>query len=135
MLPIDSAFEKEDGTEENQKLIIHITLKIENPFTLIRLHYLASNDIFNYLIYYSTDYDKQGLAAYKPFDGYCLFEDDYVESLLTKTLESAGIHLYQLNQIYTSGCSLQFPFCFLWYNEKITQTIIAPLTTYSPRRF
>ena len=29
-------------------------------------------DIFNYLIYHSTDYDNQGLAAYKSFEDYQL---------------------------------------------------------------
>ena len=29
--------------------------------------------IFNFLIYHSTDYDKQGLVAYKSFDDYRLF--------------------------------------------------------------
>ncbi len=44
-------------------------------------------DIFNYLIYYSTKYDKQGLAAYESFDDYRLFDEGYVESLLKATLE------------------------------------------------
>ena len=51
-------------------------------------------DIFNHLIYSSTEYDKQGLAAYKAFDDYCLFEEGYVESLLTKPSPSVGVHLY-----------------------------------------
>ena len=51
-------------------------------------------DIFNFLIYHSTDYDKQGLLAYKSFDDYRLFGDGYVESLATKTLAREGVHLY-----------------------------------------
>ena len=43
-------------------------------------------DIFNHLIYSSTEHDKQGLAAYKAFDDCRLFEEGYVESLLTKPL-------------------------------------------------
>ncbi len=50
-------------------------------------------DIFNYLIYYSTKYDKQGLAAYKSFDDYQLFDEGYVESLLKATLEG-NMHLF-----------------------------------------
>ena len=102
MLPIDPGFEKVDGTEENQKLIIH-DMEIENPLTVsydfvnnfIDLPPFGLYDIFNYLIYYSTDYDKQGLAAYKSFDDYRLFEDGYDEYLLTKIWVSADIHLYQ----------------------------------------
>jgi len=51
-------------------------------------------DIFNYLIYHSTDYDKQGLAAYKSFEDYRLFADGYVESLLTAQLNQEGVHVY-----------------------------------------
>ena len=46
-------------------------------------------DIFNFLICHSTAYDKQGLAAYKSFDDYRLFEGGYVESLLTKRLRTS----------------------------------------------
>jgi hypothetical protein len=41
-----------------------------------------------------TEYDKQGLAAYKAFDDYRLFEEGYVESLVTKPLPMIGVHLY-----------------------------------------
>ena len=51
-------------------------------------------DIFNYLICHSTTYDKQGLAAYKSFEDYSLFEDGYVESLETKTLTYESLHVY-----------------------------------------
>ena len=51
-------------------------------------------DIFNFLICHSTTYDKQGLAAYKSFDDYRLFEEGYVESLLTKTLTNERLHVY-----------------------------------------
>ena len=51
-------------------------------------------DIFNHLVYHSTDYDKQGLAAYKSFDDYRLFNDGYVESLLTTQLKQEGVHVY-----------------------------------------
>ena len=51
-------------------------------------------DIFNFLICHSTAYDKQGLAAYKSFDDYRLFEGGYVESLLTKTLTNERLHVY-----------------------------------------
>ena len=47
-------------------------------------------DTFNYLIYHSTDYDRQILAAYKYFEDYRLFDDGYVESLLTAHLNQEG---------------------------------------------
>ena len=52
-------------------------------------------DIFNHLICHSTNcYDKQGLAAYKSFDDYRLFEDGYVQSLSTITLQNERLHVY-----------------------------------------
>jgi len=50
--------------------------------------------IFNYLIRQSTEYDKQGLAAYKSLVKYRLFQDGYVESLLTETLSNERLYLY-----------------------------------------
>ena len=99
MLPIDPNFEK--ATNTDSKLIIH-DMVIADP--LSGSYEVVNNfndsppfglyDIFNHLIYHSTDYDKQGLAAYKSFDDYRLFQDGYVESLLTKTLTNEGVHLY-----------------------------------------
>jgi hypothetical protein len=66
--------------------------KYENDF--IESSPFGLFDIFNHLIYNSTEYDKQVLAAYKAFDDYRLFEEGYVESLLTKPLPSVGMHLY-----------------------------------------
>jgi hypothetical protein len=51
-------------------------------------------DIFNHLIYHSADYDKQGLASYKSYDDYRLFDDGYVESLSTTYLKECGLHVY-----------------------------------------
>ena len=98
VLPVDPNFEK-DQTTDADKLIIHDML-IPNPFSLKTMNNFNSSppfglyDIFNYLIYHSTDYDKQGLAAYKSFDDYRLFDDGYVESLLTAQLNQEGVHVY-----------------------------------------
>ena len=51
-------------------------------------------DIFNHLIYHSTDYDKEQLAPYKSFGDHRLFNDGYVESLLTIQLKQDGVHIY-----------------------------------------
>ena len=50
--------------------------------------------IFNHLIYHSTDYDKQGIAAYESYDDSRLFNDGYMESLLTTQLKQEGVHVY-----------------------------------------
>ena len=77
-----------------------VDMQISNPFKMNNLvnDFIDSPpfglyDIFNFLICHSTSYDKQGLAAYKLFDDYRLFEDGYVESLLTKTLTNERLHV------------------------------------------
>ena len=67
-------------SKEENKLVIH-GVEIEDPLF----------DIFNHLIYSSTEHDKQGLAAYKAFDDYRIFEEGYVVSLLTKPLPSVNV--------------------------------------------
>ena len=79
-------------------------MELENPFKMNTINNFTDSppfglyDIFNYLICHSTTYDKQGLAAYKSFEDlvedYSLFEDGYVESLLTKTLINERLHVY-----------------------------------------
>ena len=98
VLPVDPNFEKNQPTDAD-KLIIHDML-IPNPFSQKTVNNFNSSppfglyDIFNYLIYHSTDYDKQGLAAYKSFEDYRLFDDGYVESLQTAHLNQEGVHVY-----------------------------------------
>ena len=98
VLPVDPNFEK-DQANDADKFIIHDML-IPNPVSLKTENNFNSSppfglyDIFNYLIYHSTEYDKQGLAAYKSFEDYRLFIDGYVESLLTAPLNQEGVHVY-----------------------------------------
>jgi len=98
VLPVDPNFEK-DQTADADKLIIHDVL-IPNPFSQRTMNNFNSSppfglyDIFIYLIHHSTDDDKQGLAAYNSFDDYRLFDDGYVESLLTAQLNQEGVHVY-----------------------------------------
>ena len=84
VLPVHPNFEK-DQTTGADKLIINDIL-IPNPFSLKNENNFNSSppfglyDISNYLIYHSTDYNKQGLAASKSFEDYRLFDEGYVES-------------------------------------------------------
>ena len=70
---------------------------IPDPFSLKIVYNFNSSpsfgffDILKHLINHSTDYDKHGLAADKSFDDYRLFNDGYVESLLTYcSIETRG---------------------------------------------
>ena len=88
------------GGENEEQSFIH-EMQIGDPFKMnnfvnnfIDSPLFGLYDIFNYLIYHSTAYDKQGLAAYKSFEDYRLFEDGYVESLPTRTLSNARLHVY-----------------------------------------
>ena len=67
-------------------------MKVENDFTSSPPFGLF--DIFNHLIYHSSEYDKQGLAAYKSYEEYSLFREGYVESLKACYLKEAGVHAY-----------------------------------------
>ena len=77
---------KKDKVNLSQIPLSPYAKQLDPPFGLY--------DIFNFLICHSTAYDKQGLAAYKSFDDYRLFEGGYVESLLTKILTNERLHLY-----------------------------------------
>ena len=97
MIPV-SDYKK---SKEGGKIILH-GIEIEDPPSPAHRYVNDFNasppfglfDIFNHLIYSSTEYDKQRLAAYRAFDDYRLFEEGYVESLLTKPLASVGVHLF-----------------------------------------
>ena len=67
-------------------------------------------NISSHLIYSSTEYHKQGLAVYKAFNDYRLFEEGYVESLLTKPLPSVGVHLF----VGKSICHLFMTYGIFW---------------------
>ena len=87
--------------KENEDELFIDGMQISNP---LKMNNLVNNfidsppfrlyDIFNFLICHSTSYDKQGLAAYKSFDEYRLFEDGYLESLMTETLTNELLHVY-----------------------------------------
>ena len=82
-------------SKEENKLIIH-GVEIQDPLSSAHEYVNDFNasppfglfDIFNHLICSSTEHDKPGLAAYKAINDYCIFEEGYVESLLTKPLPS-----------------------------------------------
>ena len=90
-------------TEEKQnveeRLNIH-GFQLADPFSSdLRNNFTNSPpfgllDIFNHLIYHASAYDRQALAAYKSYEDYRLYVDGYVESLLTKYEERAGVHVY-----------------------------------------
>ena len=112
MLLLNPNFE-EKNTLENEKFYID-GMEIKNPFTSSNnlVNNLADSPqfglyhIFNYLIRQSTEYDKQGLAAYKSLEKHRLFQDGYVESLLT--FVHTNVSLRQQARIHTSLLSLDF---------------------------
>ncbi|XP_028415470.1 uncharacterized protein LOC114538486 [Dendronephthya gigantea] len=100
MLPLDPNFERDDAEKNLEKRLIIHDVAVPDPFTLPTQNNFIDSppfglyDIFNHLIYHSSDYDKQGLASYKSYDDYRLFDDGYVESLSTLTLKKCGVHVY-----------------------------------------
>lgn len=86
-LPLDPNFRKDDNQKSlDRRLFIH-EMQIKDPFAMKTVNDFIDSppfglyDIFNHLIYHSTEYDKQGLASYKSYEDYRLFDDGYVESL------------------------------------------------------
>ena len=87
----------------NQVLIIIHDMEIVDPFALIASSYNLVNDfgdsppfglyIFNYMIKNFANYDKQGLAAYKSFNEYRLFQGGYSQSLLTHTTTKCKLQM------------------------------------------
>ena len=96
---INRVSEAEEKLIQSRGLLIH-GVQLPDPFKMNVVNDFKNSppfglfDIFNHLIYHSTEYDKQGLAAYKSFDNYRLFYDGYVESLLTTYSREAGVHIY-----------------------------------------
>ena len=98
VLLVDLDYEK-DQTNAAGTLIIHDPL-IPDPFSLKTMKNFHSSpplgifEIFNHLIYHSTNYNKHGLTTYKSFDDNRLFNDGYMEPLLTVQLKQEGVHVY-----------------------------------------
>ncbi|CAB4002542.1 Hypothetical predicted protein [Paramuricea clavata] len=74
MLPLDPSYET-NNKEKNvrQRLFIH-DMQIADPFVIKTQNNFIDSPpfglyhIFNHLIYHATEYDKQGLAAYKSYE-------------------------------------------------------------------
>ena len=79
----------DDVFDLSDRLVIN-GYKVPDPFLiseieltnrLVDLPPFGIEDIFNFLIFKSTQYDRQKIASYKAFEEYGLFEDGYVEDL------------------------------------------------------
>jgi hypothetical protein len=99
-LPIQyQTTEAQENLNVSHRLLIH-DIQLPDPFGMNMVNDFKHCppfglfDIFNHLIYHSTDYDKQGLAAYKSYEDYSLFYDGYVESLLTNYYKEAGVNVF-----------------------------------------
>ena len=91
--------ESEEQLNMSRRLLIN-DIPLPDPFTMNVINDFKHCppfglfDIFNHLIYHSTDYDKQGLTAFKSYEDYSLFHDGYVESLLTHYYKEAQVHVF-----------------------------------------
>ena len=101
MLPLHRNFERNNADSNIKgRLIIH-DIQVEEPFSMktkndfIESPPFGLYDTFNHLIYHASDYDKQGLAAYKSYEeDDRLFENGYVRYLETVTLKDVGVQVY-----------------------------------------
>ncbi|KXJ08989.1 hypothetical protein AC249_AIPGENE17522, partial [Exaiptasia diaphana] len=60
-------------------------------------------DIFNVLVFKSSEYDRQKIASYKAFKEYALFEDGYVQDLKVQQLNGHFIFVGKHYFIVKSG--------------------------------
>ncbi|KXJ08857.1 hypothetical protein AC249_AIPGENE14738 [Exaiptasia diaphana] len=93
-----------DKDESSDSVVIN-DVTIQDPYTLdVKSDFSNSPpfglyDIFNFLIYNTTTYDKQGLAAYKSFEDYRLFYDGHVESLLCCSIQGLFVYRAKLYKV------------------------------------
>jgi hypothetical protein len=72
-----------------------MTLPLDPNFQKVNNVYTMKQRLnIHHLIYHATDYDKQGLAAYKSFEDCRLFQDGYVRSLEMAHIREAGVDVY-----------------------------------------
>ena len=86
----------EDKLDLEERLLIKGT-RVPDPFSIPenqftnRLNHVPPfgiEDIFNVLIFKSSDYNRQNIASYKAFEEYGLFQDGYVEELRVNEVEN-----------------------------------------------
>eukprot|EP00794_Sanderia_malayensis_P013476 gene13476-14871_t len=87
---------QEDHFDMQEKLTIKGT-RVPDPFSIPQNHFTSRLnhvppfgivDIFNILIFKSSDYNRQKIASYKAFEEYGLIQDGQVEELRVKELDS-----------------------------------------------
>ena len=94
-LPVDPNFNDDNLTPHVERRITTLPngTKVPDPVQMTELtNYLSSLtfgllDIFNHLIMSKTDYDKEALPSWLPFQEYFLFLDGYVRSLKQKSID------------------------------------------------
>ena len=84
----------DDELDLSERLTIK-GVRLPDPFTIPekelsnKMHNVPPfgiEDIFNYLIFKSSHYDRQKVASYKAFEEYGSFEDGYVHDLKVKEI-------------------------------------------------
>ena len=92
-LPTNAEFH-DDELDLSERLTIK-GVKVPDPFTIPekelsnKMHNVPTfgiEDMFNYLIFKSSHFDRQKVATYKAFEEYGLFEDGYVHDLKVKEI-------------------------------------------------
>ena len=99
-------------------------IKLPNPFSIPRHEFsnimqtvppFGIEDIFNFLIFKSSDYDRQKVASYKAFEEYGLFEDGFVEDLRVKELLGHFIFIGQVKPTMKPKTKEGENFYKLWF--------------------
>jgi hypothetical protein len=104
-LPSDPDHARIDTKAILNKKLVELSCDCGNPFSLEDSLFSTDlsespdfglYDIFNYLLYSRTDYDRKKLKAYKSFEDYRLFYDGNVENLeFCKSIANSDMCLFR----------------------------------------
>ena len=109
-LPTNAEFH-DDELDMSDRLTIK-GVKLPDPFTIPekelsnKMHNVPPfgiDDIFNYLIFKSSNYDRQKVASYKAFKEYGLFEDGYVHDLKVKEISGHFVFIGKVKPTMKPG--------------------------------
>eukprot|EP00112_Aurelia_sp_Birch-Aquarium-sp1_P010992 Seg2322.5 transcript_id=Seg2322.5/GoldUCD/mRNA.D3Y31 product="hypothetical protein" protein_id=Seg2322.5/GoldUCD/D3Y31 len=113
----------EDSLDLSERLIIK-GVNLPDPFSLDAKDFTARmdhvppfgiEDIFNFLIFKSVDYDRQKVASYKAFEDYGLFQDGYVEELIVMEVQSHFIFRGKVRPTMVTETKQKEKFYQLWF--------------------
>ncbi len=113
----------EDSLDLSERLIIK-GVHLPDPFSLHAKDFTTRmdnvppfgiEDIFNFLIFKSVDYDRQKVASYKAFEDFGLFQDGYVEELIVTEVQKHFVFRAKVKPTMVTETKTKEKFYQLWF--------------------